>query len=308
MGAAGFLAGRIAEHLTKQGHEVVGLWRQTPRERTAFDKCYVEAFECDVTNVRVYERFSSIDAVVYTVSLNHHDCEVDPTRAFDVNVKATMSCVNYFANRGISRFIYFSTQQVYGPFEPTTNFSEDSEPSPRNIYGMTHFLSEKICHHFHERGPLCMSIRLSNAVGAPIAFSSHFKSLVLPDFCISALADHRIVLNSDGTPQRNFIAVDDVCRAVEFLLKVDRAQVDKNIFNLGSSETLTLAELARVVANEASVLTKSEIDIVRFDRKEFTVENTPKFTFESTRLKNLGFQIKGSVKQSVRELLEALRE
>lgn len=296
VGGNGYVGGRLEAHLKSKNFEVSSSARKTHGE---------------VTDELYFERLASqkFDAVIYTVSLNHHECGKDINQTSDVNIKATWRALEAFKNSGTKKFIYFSTQQVYGPFSPASDYFENNTPKPKNAYGLTHLLSENLCNFYFETSDLkAVSVRLSNAVGSPVIPSKHILSLVVPDLCRQAIENQKIKLLSDGTPQRNFISMPDLCRGIETLLKAN--EIKHSVFNLGSTETLTLGEAALVVAKSFEKLFGKRIEVFRNDDSLVTqnmFEGVKKFHYPCDRLAEVGFTAQDKLEVGVEELLRSLK-
>ena len=71
----------------------------------------------------------------------------------------------------------------------------------------------------------------------------------------------KIILNSDGTPQRDFIHSSDICNALELIIQ--SKITTNNIFNIASGKTFTILELAKIVKKVYEEKYKKEI-MVKF--------------------------------------------
>lgn len=300
IGAAGYLGGRIAAHLTKN-HEVI----QTSR------RAVPGAIIGNVLEPKMQDEIARLtyDACVYTVSLNHNKALQDWELAFDVGVKSTFRFLDLAQKAGVEKFIYFSTQQVYGPFNPKFTFREDEAAIPTTPHGLTHLLSEEIVSFYATQKKIKpLSFRISNAIGAPVLGSAHIDSLVAPDMCRMAMREGVIRMKSDGTPQRNFILVSDICEAVEKSLSLPNEKINHTVYNLGSPTTISLAELAWKIKVQAEQKTGKKIEIF-FDGNEplknidrFLKEK--KFTYPLERLREMGIATNPNFDAGIAELLE----
>ncbi len=296
------MGARLSQHLSLS-HDV----HVTTRKPLAnFKKTIVG----DATDSSFFAKLASqsFDAVVYTVSLNHSESNQDIERTIEVNVNSTGKCLEAFSKSQAKRFIYFSTQQVYGPFTAGFDFNEDSACNPNNIYGLTHLMSESLCNYYFNNTKLkSIAVRLSNSVGAPIISSPHISSLVALDLCQMCVREGVIKLKSDGTPQRDFIAMGDVCKGVETLLTIPKPNY--SIYNLGSGQTITLGELAVQIARIYENLSGKKTKILRNDGIEITSQtifNDKRFSYSTSRLGELGFRAKTSIEAALTEILKGV--
>jgi UDP-glucose 4-epimerase len=158
-----------------------------------------------------------------------------------------------------------STSEVYGDRREPEALSEES----RRVYGPTtarrwayaesKALDEFLAFAYHqERGLDCVIVRLFNTVGPR---QSGQYGMVIPRFVSAALAGRQLEIHGDGTQTRCFCHVDDTIRALSTLM--DTAGVDGDLFNVGSTERVSIDELAqRVLAATGS---SSEIVHIPYD-------------------------------------------
>ncbi len=312
-GATGYLGARAAEHLADEGHEVVALMRTRRGEGSQWEKKMARIITGDIRESGLLEEAAGLDpeAVVHTVSLDHNQSEVDPSNTCGTNVASTWRLLNLLAPRRLERFIYFSTQQVYGRTGPAV-ITEATQPVPLNAYGLTHLMSEQVCGLFNRKtDTISLSLRISNGFGAPVFQSCNCWWLVINDFCKTALEKGEIRLISDGTPQRDFIHIDDICRAVAFLLEQPTKDIRHSCYNLGGGETFTILELAHIVQDVCQRELQRDIPVIMPDRSVSKNADNHKtvdrFQYDSTRLRSMGFQNTGSLQNGITELLSFLQ-
>ena len=125
----------------------------------------------------------------------------------------------------------------------------------RWAYAESKALDEFLALAYHqERGLDCVIVRLFNTVGPR---QSGQYGMVIPRFVAAALAGRALEIHGDGTQTRCFCHVQDTIRALVGLM--DAREIVGEIFNVGSTERVTIDELAdRVLA-----LTGSGSEIVR---------------------------------------------
>ena len=130
----------------------------------------------------------------------------------------TWNLLEHFTKNGLEKFIYFSTIHVYGNL-PKETITEDYQLQPLNTYGLTHLLSENICNYYNDKTETdCINVRLSNSYGSPVFKENNCWWLVINDLCKTAIENSEIRLQSDGSPQRDFIHGDDIAHACEKIL------------------------------------------------------------------------------------------
>ena len=190
IGASGYLGGNISKYLQEQGHDVIGVYREHPKDpENVLEKLW-RTLQGDIEDSAFLKEIVSTapEIIVYTVSLNHHDCEKDYLRSINVNVSPVMELGRLLSEQSsFKRFIYFSTLQVYGKIDPGEVIKEDRPIQPNNLYGLTHaFCEDGLSLLQRNKGLQSVCIRLSNGYGTPAFLFCDCWWLVLNDFCRTA--------------------------------------------------------------------------------------------------------------------------
>jgi len=245
-GGNGYIGSRLCLFLANQGYAVTPLcYPEAPS-----DKIWIAQMDSVIVGDVRDEKFlskiaeSRYDILIHLVSLDHHQSNGSPSYVSTVNITPTWSLLDIFSKHGLGKFIYFSTMQVYGT-PLAMKITEHQKPSTQNAYALTHLVGELICEHYHRTSSTdCCVIRLSNSYGAPIFKENNCWWLVVNELCRTAYLNQKIILQSDGTPQRDFIHGWDVCRAVQ---KIIETKASHTTYNLSSGKTLSIMEIALII-------------------------------------------------------------
>ena len=130
------------------------------------------------------------------------------------------------------------------------------------------------------------------------------------DFCKTAFKNGQIRLLSDGLPQRDFIHIDDICRAVSLVAGCASKELKYNAYNLGSGVTHTIGELAHSVSEIWKDRYEKELPVILQDGE--ISNNASKFSYISRfkyctdRISELGFKPTTSMGQGISEILDYL--
>jgi UDP-glucose 4-epimerase len=269
-GGAGFIGSHLAELLLGQGIEVfvlddlsTGSERNVAhlRERRDFHLVVDSVLKSSVVNELVHR----CDVVYHLAAAVGVRLIVEqPVHTLVTNIQGTENVLEH-CNRFGKRVLVASTSEVYGDRREPEALSEES----RRVYGPTtarrwayaesKALDEFLAFAYHqERGLDCVIVRLFNTVGPR---QSGQYGMVIPRFVSAALAGRQLEIHGDGTQTRCFCHVDDTIRALSTLM--DTAGVDGDLFNVGSTERVSIDELAqRVLAATGS---SSEIVHIPYD-------------------------------------------
>ena len=269
-GGAGFIGSHLAELLLEQGVEVfvlddlsTGSERNVAhlRERRDFHLVVDSVLKSSVVNELVHR----CDVVYHLAAAVGVRLIVEqPVHTLVTNIQGTENVLDH-CNRFGKRVLVASTSEVYGDRREPEALAEES----RRVYGPTtarrwayaesKALDEFLAFAYHqERGLDCVIARLFNTVGPR---QSGQYGMVIPRFVSAALAGRTLEIHGDGTQTRCFCHVQDTIRALSGLM--DAPGIDGELFNVGSTERVTIDELAQRVL--AATRSSSEIVHIPYD-------------------------------------------
>ena len=252
-GGAGFIGSHLCEAYLERGDEVHVL-----------DDLSTGSID-NIRHLRTHPRFD------YTIESVHHkavtaelvdDCDVvfhlaaavgvkliveSPVRTIETNVHGT-EVVLAAASKKKKKVLIASTSEVYGlsnevPFREDGNLVLGATTKGRWSYACSKAIDEFLAlAYWREKRLPTVVVRLFNTVG-PRQTGQY--GMVIPTFVKQALAGRPITVYGDGTQSRCFTHVADVVGA---LIKVmDHPAAVGQVFNIGSTEEVTIGELAEVV-------------------------------------------------------------
>lgn len=288
IGAGGFLGAHLSLHLSQVGYEVTAHCFHLKEKNHLWETSIQHFIYGDITSPDTIKQLSAedYDYVIYLISLNHFDSEGEIQQVANTNILPLWKLVDKFKNR-VKKFIYFSTQQVYG-CQISPIVSEDCPPAPINTYGLTHLLCENILSSFNRQSNTqYINVRLSNGYGAPVFPENNCWWLVINDLCKTAFNEKCIRLQSDGSPQRDFIHVKDIAQAIHTLLK---QPLCNNLYNLSSGMTYTIGEIAIRIKDIFKERYQTEIPILIPAGKTLQTKTSNKNIVSNKLLSAVGFE------------------
>jgi UDP-glucose 4-epimerase len=251
-GGAGFIGSHLSELLLDEGWEVFALDNlSTGAEANISHLREREGFHLVVDSVLspavVSELVHRSDVVYHLAAAVGVQLIVEqPGRTLVTNIQGAENVLDYCA-RFEKPVLVASSSEVYGNHPEDVSLAEDAQriygptTAKRWAYADTKALDEFLALALrHERDLRCVIARLFNTVG-PRQNSQYGN--VVPRFVQRAVAGEPLEIHGDGSQTRCFCHVSDVVRAMKGLL--DRA--DGEIYNVGSTERITIADLARRV-------------------------------------------------------------
>ncbi|MFK7694068.1 dTDP-glucose 4,6-dehydratase [Paenibacillus sp. HJGM_3] len=185
-----------------------------------------------------------VEAVVHFAAETHVDRSIDhPHRFVQTNVLGTHVLLEAARRSRVRRFLHVSTDEVYGSLGPTGLFTESSPLAPNSPYSASKAGSDLLARAFWETyGLHVMTTRCSNNYGP----RQHPEKLI-PLLILRALQDRPLPLYGDGLNVRDWLHVEDHCRALDLVLRKGRPG---EVYNVGASGERTNLEVARLILQE----------------------------------------------------------
>ena len=287
VGASGFVGGRLVEYLlTRSSHQVVGLVRDAKRAVYRADRsCEIVLGDLTASSLDLNALCRGAEVVINLSGLPAEQCFENPIAAVNTNVVGTLKLLEAAGRSGVKRFIQVSTIHVFGQLLGR-RLDEISPPAPVHAYGITHCAAERFVLSVKSTKMRTLVLRLSNAFGPPHHPNVRCWHLVANDLCRQAVQQRALMIRSSGYQHRDFVPVSDVVRAIVHL--AESADLPFNLFHLGGRRSLSIRDLASLVADRYEQLTGREI-AASFAGAEPIPSNQP-VNFGMERLLSIGFQ------------------
>jgi len=226
-----------------------------------------------------------------------------PVRTIETNVRGTEVVLQQAAKKG-KKVLIASTSEVYGvstqvPFREDGNLVMGATTKGRWSYACSKALDEFLALAYYQEKKLpTIVVRLFNTVGPR---QTGRYGMVIPNFVQQALEGRPITVFGDGTQTRCFGCVDDIVGALVKLM--DHPGAVGEVFNIGSTEEVSIAELAEMVKVQTG--SASELVLVPYDQAyEAGFEDMPRRVPDTTKIRNLiGFEPTTSLEQILNEVI-----
>lgn len=179
------------------------------------------------------------DAVINFAAESHVDRSIESARDFvSTNVAGAQNLLDAAREAGVSRFVQISTDEVFGSCADGRYFTESSPLSPNSPYAASKAAAEHLVRAAHQTFGLdVVTTRASNNYGP-----YQFPEKLIPLMLTNALEDRDLPVYGDGQHVRDWIYVEDCCRAIDSALRRGRSG---EAYNIGSRTERTNLDVVR---------------------------------------------------------------
>ncbi|MEU4120544.1 dTDP-glucose 4,6-dehydratase [Kitasatospora sp. NPDC028055] len=176
------------------------------------------------------------DVVVHFAAESHVDRSISrPDDFVQTNVQGTHTLLQACLDAGVGRVVQVSTDEVYGSIE-AGSWTEDQPLEPNSPYSASKASADLLARAYHRTHGLSVSVtRCSNNYGP-----YQFPEKVVPLFVTNLLEGLPVPLYGDGGNVRDWLHVDDHCRAVQLVLEGGRPG---EVYNIGGGTELSNRDL-----------------------------------------------------------------
>src|SRR5690606_1175686 len=185
------------------------------------------------------------DAVCHLASLcNDPLGNMNPGLTEEINERASVRIAQYAAAAGVRRFVFSSSCSIYGASDG--DFADEDAPlAPLTPYAVAKLRVEEALKEM--AGPDFSPVILRNATA--YGFSPKLRlDLVVNNLAACAFTRRKIVLESDGTPWRPIVHVEDIADAFIAALDAPVEQVHSRTFNVGcTAENYQVRDIAEAI-------------------------------------------------------------
>jgi nucleoside-diphosphate-sugar epimerase len=244
-GHHGYIGAVMIDVLTQAGHDVTGL------DTYFFSGCdfgpdrrVVKAVRKDVRDVES-EDLVGFDAVIHLAALSNDPLgKLDEECTLDINHVASVKLAESTRAAGVSRFLFASSCSLYGASGDGI-LTEEAAFSPVTAYGRSKVLAETDISRLADDRFSPTFLRNATAYGVSPRLRA---DVVVNNFVGVAFTTGEVVIESDGSPWRPLVHVEDIARAFLAVLEAPREVIHNQAFNVGdTSENYKIRDVAAIV-------------------------------------------------------------
>ncbi|MBK7045721.1 MAG: dTDP-glucose 4,6-dehydratase [bacterium] len=186
----------------------------------------------------------AIDAVVHFAAESHVDRSVEGPEVFiTTNVLGTEILLEESRAAGVRKFVMVSTDEVYGSLGSEGHFTENSPLAPNSPYAASKAAADLLCRAFFKTfGFPVVVTRCSNNYGP-----YQFPEKLIPLMIANALEGKPLPVYGDGLQVRDWLFVEDHCRAVDLALRHGRPG---GVYNVGGGNEMRNLDLVHLLLDK----------------------------------------------------------
>ena len=243
-GNMGYIGSVMVPLLAEKGYSVIGYDVGYYEDCDLVDNTQplVKQIKKDLRDVAV-EDFAGVDYVIHLAGLSNDPLgEFDEALTYEINYEGTMKLARCAREAGVKRFVYTSSQSVYGISDVSKAVDEEGIKNPITAYAKTKWLCECELRKLCTDDFIITYLRPATAYGA----SPNLRcDIVFNGFVANAFTSRNIEIKSDGTPWRPMSHVRDISAAFMAVLEAPAELVKNESFNIGTHDNnYTVRQLA----------------------------------------------------------------
>ena len=231
-GNNGYVGTVLTDILIKKGYSTTGL------DINYFEPCTLEPVNQDfnqiVKDIRAVESNDVVcfDAIIHLAGLSNDPLgELNPGLTEEINFQGTINIAKLAREAGVKRFVYASSQSMYGISDTENELDEDdSEKNPVTAYARTKWEAELELKKMHSDEFVVTCFRPFTVFGASPRLRC---DIVYNNLVACAYTTGKIEILSDGTPWRPVVHVRDACQAFIAGLEAPSELIGGKAFNVG---------------------------------------------------------------------------
>jgi len=295
-GGAGYVGSALVPKLIERGYQVTVYDLMIYGENVIEKNKNLKMIKGDIRDQKLLEEsLTDQDTVIHLACIsNDPSFELNPSLGKSINLDSFEPLVKISKQKKVRQFIYASSSSVYG-IKEEKNVDESMSLEPLTDYSKFKAECEKILDMYGDDSFTVTSLRPATVCG----YARRQRLDVIVNI-LTNFAYHKKEIQIFGGKQlRPNIHINDMVRAYLEIIEADKKKINKEIFNVGSTNH-SILEIADMV--------KKNID-PNIVLKKIESEDTRSYHISSEKIKNIiGFKTKLTIEDAVQDLKSAFEK
>lgn len=279
-GSQGYVGTELLRKLISFGYQATGLDVGFFKSSNLDNSIEVESIKRDLRDQSDID-LSKYECIVHLAALSNDPLgELNPKLTYTINRDSAIELAIKAKTQGVHRFIFASTQSIYGISSSDVELSEDHPKNPITAYAKSKWDAEQEILGLSTNDFIPVAVRPSTIFG----WGSRIRNdIIFNNMIASGLKNNKIEVHTDGTPHRPVVHMSDVLDFFCLLITAPSTTIRGQAYNLGAiGGNFTVLEIAksasRCLNNVPIVLNTENLQ----DQRSYKV------SFEKAR-RDLGF-------------------
>lgn len=251
----------------------------------------------------IYSKYE-IDGIINFAAESHVDRSIhDPGIFVKTNVLGTQTLLHVFKEhydeRKKQKFLQISTDEVYGALGPTGYFTEETPLDPHSPYSASKASSDLIVKAYHDTYGLNTNItRCSNNYGP-----YQFPEKLIPLMIHNALNHKELPVYGDGKHVRDWLYVEDHCKAIDLVFEKGKSG---EVYNIGGHNEKENIEIVKLIITYLQEKTKDkEINEGLIKHVKDRLGHDRRYAIDPTKIKNeLGWEPETRFEDGIKKTID----
>ena len=250
-------------------------------------------------NPLTVNRINNPDVILHLAAASHVDRSITDPMSFVLdNVVGTVNLLNYARDlKKLEKFVYFSTDEVFGPAPTNIRYKEDDRYNSGNPYAASKAGAEEMCVAF--KNTYNMPIIITHTMN--VFGERQHPEKYLPKIINYVLNKKILTIHSNKNKtkagSRFYIHAQDVADAVHFILS--KGKVGEK-YNIVGSKELDNLQLAQIIATHLGKKLKYKF----VDFHSARPGHDLRYALSGSKLKKMGWQPRKNIEQRIKETVD----
>ena len=251
----------------------------------------LKIYKNDILNFKLIKKITkNTDLLIHAAAESHVDNSFRLNDDFiKTNVLGTKNILQACKENKVGKILHISTDEIYGEIFKGS-FSENDRFNPSNPYSSSKAAAEMIVNgYIHSYDLPVIIVRANNIFGT----RQHPEKLI-SGCCWSFIKKKKFTIHGKGLQKRNFLFVQDLCEALNILVKKGKKG---EAYNIGSNFEYKNIEIVKIIADQNNISYYENIKYVK-DRPF----NDFRYSVNFVKIKKLGWKPKVKVEDKIFEI------